>query len=146
MIIFSNETEKGKEKIFETQNSKKGQIRIREISRPEKVVVLVLDIKWWEATQQELLLNQYPKQNQAQFSNKLSLINTSITESTEFIVHSSLKNLSTYFIVMLFVITLLVYSCKFQLVIVYSVCTSHESVTMSSSNTESLAPCCEHSS
>lgn len=58
MIIFSNEMEKGKEKIFETQNSEKGQIRIREISRPEKVAVLVLDIKWWKATQQELLFNQ----------------------------------------------------------------------------------------
>lgn len=56
MIIFSNEVEKGK--IFETQNSEKGQIRIREISRPEKMEVLVLDIKWWEATQQELLFNQ----------------------------------------------------------------------------------------
>lgn len=47
-----------KGKISETQNSEKGQIRIRQIPRPEKVVVLVSDIKWWEATQQELLFNQ----------------------------------------------------------------------------------------
>lgn len=49
--------QKKEREVFEMWNSEKGQVRIMHISSPEKVVVLVSNIKWWEATQQVLLLN-----------------------------------------------------------------------------------------